>query len=120
VTRDAEPSMTIRTDLRDADHATVTIVGEVDLETAPELERRLVEVAERGTPVIIDLGECAYMDSSGFRTLHRAAAIGRVVLVVPPAAFLSRVVRLAGLGELMQICDDLSGASEFLGSAPPQ
>jgi anti-anti-sigma factor len=120
MTRDAEPALTIRTDLRNADHATVTIMGEVDLETAPELERRLVEAAERGTPVIVDLGECAYMDSSGFRTLHRTAALGRVVLVVPPDAFLSRVVRLAGLGELMQICDDVAGASVFLGTAPPR
>jgi anti-sigma B factor antagonist len=120
MTRDAEPALTIRTDVRDADHATVTIMGEVDLETAPELERRLVEVAERGTPVVVDLGECSYMDSSGFRTLHRAAALGRVVLVIPPDGFLSRVVRLAGLGELMQICDDVAGASEFLGIAPPQ
>jgi anti-anti-sigma factor len=120
MTRDAEPALTIRTDLRDADHATVTIMGEIDLETAPEFERRLVEVAERGTPVIVDLGECAYMDSSGFRTLHRAAALGRVVLVVPPDAFLSRVVRLAGLGELMPICDDVAGARELLGITLPQ
>jgi hypothetical protein len=96
MTRDAEPALTIRTDLRDAGHATVTIL------------------------VDVDLGECAYMDSSGFRTLHRAAALGRVVLVVPADAFLSRVVHLAGLGELMQICDDVAGASQFLGVAPPQ
>jgi len=120
MTRDAEPTLTIRTDLRAADRATVTIRGEVDLETAPELERRLVEVAERGLPVIVDLGECTYMDSSGFRTLHQVAALARIVLVVPPEAFLARVVGLAGMGEVITICDDLAGASEFLGIAPSQ
>jgi anti-anti-sigma factor len=109
--------LTIRTDLRHADHALVRVAGEVDLETAPELERRLVEVLQRGTPVVVDLGECSYMDSSGFRALHRASDLGRIVLVVPPGAFLSGVVRLAGLGELIPICDNAGAASAHFG--PP-
>jgi anti-sigma B factor antagonist len=116
MTTDSEPAMTIRTDLRAAGHAIVAVSGEVDLDTAPELERRLIEVVERGTPVIIDLGQCTYLDSSAFRTLHRAAALGRIVLVIPPGAFLSRVVHLAGLEQLVTICDDTADAIDHLGS----
>jgi anti-sigma B factor antagonist len=112
--------LTIRTDLRHADHALVRVAGEVDLDTAPELERRLVEVLQRGTPVVVDLGECSYMDSSGFRALHRASDFGRLVLVIPPGAFLSRVVRLAGLGELIPICDDTGAASAHFGPTASQ
>ncbi len=115
---DSGQPMQIRTDLRSADHAIVSVAGEVDLETAPELERRLVEVVERGTPVVVDLGACAYMDSSGFRALHRAADLGRIVLVVPPGAFLARVVRLAGLEKLMAICDDTAAALEHVRTPP--
>lgn len=117
MTTEPEP-LEIRTDLRAADHAIVAVCGEVDLETAPELERRLVEVAERGAPVIVDLTDCQYMDSSGFRALHRAAALGRLVLVIPADAFLSRVVRLAGLAELIAICDNVGDATEHLRTAP--
>jgi anti-sigma B factor antagonist len=117
MTTEPEP-LEIRTDLRDADHAIIAVSGEVDLETAPELERRLAEVVERGTPVIVDLTDCQYMDSSGFRALHRTAALGRVVLVIPAGAFLSRVVRLAGLAELIAVCDDVAGATEHLRAAP--
>ncbi len=120
MTNDAHPAFTIRTDLRHADHAVVAVAGEVDLETAPELERRLVEVLERGTPVIVDLDECTYMDSSGFRTLHRAAGLGRIVLVLSPGASLARVVRLAGLGELIPICDNAAEASKHVGGTRSQ
>jgi anti-anti-sigma factor len=117
---DAVPALSIRTDLRHADHALVTVAGEIDLETAPELERRLIEVLERGTPVVVDLGECTYMDSSGFRTLHRASGLGHIVLIIPPGAFLSRVVRLAGLGEVIPICEDASAASAHFGTTSSQ
>ena len=59
------------------------------------------------------------MDSSGFRILHRAAARGALTLVVPPEGLLHRVVGLAGLGEVMKICDTMASATESLGDAPP-
>ena len=58
------------------------------------------------------------MDSSGFRVLHRAAELDRIVLVIPPTAFLARVVQLAGLAELMAICDDTAAALEQLRTQP--
>ncbi len=113
-----EEPLDIRTDLRPAEYAIVTVRGEIDLETAPELERRLLEVAERRMPIVVDLSECRYMDSSGFRALHRTAALCRVVLVIPAGAFLERVARLAGLAELVAIRNDVAGATEHLRTEP--
>ncbi len=115
---EADPTLEIRTDLRDGDHTVVAVRGEIDLATAPELERRLDEARGRGLPVIVDLSDVGFMDSSGFRILHRTADAIAVILVVPPNGPLRRVVGLAGLGEIMPVCDDVAGAREKARTAP--
>lgn len=108
------PMLHIRTDAQAADRTILGVRGEIDLATAPELESRLREAFERGVPIIVDLSETEYMDSSAFRTLHRAAARGALTLVVPPGGLLHRVVGLAGLGDVMKICDSMTSATESL------
>jgi anti-sigma B factor antagonist len=119
MTTDPElPLLQIRTDVNADDRTILGVRGEIDLSTAPELESRLREAFERGVPIIVDLSGTDYMDSSGFRILHRAAARGALTLVVPPEGLLRRVVGLAGLGEVMRICDSLSSANDDLASGP--
>ena len=51
----------------------VRLTGELDLDTAPELDQRLQEVAAGGhTNVLIDLSEVEFMDSTGLRSIVRA------------------------------------------------
>jgi anti-sigma B factor antagonist len=58
---------------RDGDVTVVVLNGELDLASAPELERELRE-AEAAQParVIIDLSGLGFMDSTGLQALLRA------------------------------------------------
>lgn len=60
--------------LRDHDGWTVLeVVGEIDLSTAPQLERRVDDVIEQGSHrLILDLTGVVFMDSTGLRALIAA------------------------------------------------
>ena len=48
----------------------VSVLGDVDMATAPALERRLLDVTEAGTDeVIVDLTGCSFLDCRGLRAL---------------------------------------------------
>lgn len=86
----------------DAGRATVTLNGELDLASAPELLRQLQDVLS-GAPasVILDLGELTFVDSSGLGVLcqTRQEAQDRGIDLrleqVPPHA--RRVLEVTGL-----------------------
>jgi len=46
--------------------------GELDLGTAPELEGPLEEAIGAGEPLLIDLSECDFIDSTGIAMIVRA------------------------------------------------
>ncbi|MBN1542301.1 STAS domain-containing protein [candidate division KSB1 bacterium] len=48
----------------------VQVAGEVDLYSSPQLRKILVALTEkRTTPILVDLAEVRYLDSSGLATL---------------------------------------------------
>lgn len=50
-----------------------TVRGELDMDTAPELERRLDEaLAERDAAILLDLSDCEFIDSTGIALIVRA------------------------------------------------
>jgi anti-sigma B factor antagonist len=50
-----------------------TVRGELDMSTAPELERGLEEaLADPGASIVIDLSECEFIDSTGIALIVRA------------------------------------------------
>lgn len=53
------------------------LVGELDIASASQLEQRLRALAERGDPVLLDLGRLQFIDSSGLRELVRAVSDAR-------------------------------------------
>jgi anti-sigma B factor antagonist len=56
-------------------HVRVRPHGELDLATAPDVERRLRELRESGFDrIVFDLRELSFMDSSGLRLLMREQA----------------------------------------------
>ncbi len=67
-----------------------TVHGELDMSTAPDLEGKLDEaLAGSGTSIVLDLGECEFIDSTGIALIVRAwqrldgngdAGHGRLVL----------------------------------------
>jgi anti-sigma B factor antagonist len=51
----------------------VEIGGDIDIATVDDLEEPVISAIEHGQrPVILDLSECPFMDSSGIRLLLRA------------------------------------------------
>jgi anti-sigma B factor antagonist len=78
----------------------VTPRGELDLVTAPDLERRLRELRESGSDhVLLDLRELAFIDSTGLRVVMRehdaARADGRTFQVIRGAPAVQRIFDLA-------------------------
>jgi anti-sigma B factor antagonist len=54
----------------DQDVAVLNVHGEIDIETAPALREALLPVLERQTgPVVVDLSEVSFMDSTGVHVL---------------------------------------------------
>ena len=95
--------------------AQMTLRGELDLATAPELEQLLTERIDASQEVVVDLRGLEFMDSSGIRVLvaahARAGRTGTRVLVVRPEAdsAVAKIVQVAGLDRELNILD-----------APPQ
>jgi anti-sigma B factor antagonist len=80
----------------------LTLVGELDLASAPELERRLQEIlAESPRRLLLDLDELTFVDSAGVSVLIRAKkeaeANGCRVVLRRATAQLRRVFAVVGL-----------------------
>lgn len=81
----------------------LTINGEHDLSTAPELRRRLEGLLEAGTGVIVDLSGATFIDSSILGAIlegkRRAgeASIGYAVLHANGVDAVDRVLEVTGL-----------------------
>src|SRR5687768_10008812 len=82
-------------------------VGDVDLQTAPELRRYIERAAEPGEDIVIDLRQVTFIDSPGLGTLIHCDRVrrergGRLVLKDPsgPVRDLFDLVRLADVLEV--------------------
>ena len=81
----------------------VTISGEHDLSTAPHLRRRLDELLEERSPVVVDLSPATFIDSSILgvildgRKRAKEAQLGFAVVHTNGADAVSRVLEVTGL-----------------------
>jgi len=94
----------------DGDRATVTLSGELDLSTAPQVEQALAEAEEKGPEtMVLDLRRLAFMDSTGLRVVlaadGRARRDGRRLEVVPGPPQVHRVFRIALLDRRVAFVD---------------
>jgi len=70
---DAQMEFRVATRAHDAETFVVSVHGDVDPGTAPELERELLEVVQLGARrVVVDLTETAFFDSSAIHALLRS------------------------------------------------
>jgi anti-anti-sigma factor len=97
--------------------AHLTLRGELDLATAPELEELVNERIDSSQEVVIDLRGLDFMDSSGIRVLvaahARAGRTGtRLFIVRPePASAVAKIVEVAGLDRELNLLDDPAQAA---------
>jgi anti-sigma B factor antagonist len=90
----------------------VTPVGEIDLSTSPKLRQSLQTALMDGdTPVIVDLAEVPYMDSSGVATLVEALQIcrrqQRELVLARLSSRVASIFKISKLDTVFTIRDDL-------------
>ncbi len=84
---------------------TLSLAGELDAYTAPELEAALADHGPDGTrpSLRVDLSRVTFMDSTGLRVIIRAdnelTAAGRQLVLVAPSAPVSRLFELTALDD---------------------
>jgi len=96
--------------------------GEVDLSTAPELRRILLEaIAGAGGPVGVDLGGVRYMDSSGVAVLIEGLQASRRrrlrYVLLAPSKQVRNVLSLTRLDGVFEIADSPGDDPAGSGSA---
>lgn len=88
----------------------LSLFGELDVVSAPELEHRLDEVLEQPhARVMLDLNGLRFVDSSGVSVLikakQRAETNGRTLVLRRPTEQLERVFALVGLADWLAVED---------------
>jgi anti-sigma B factor antagonist len=85
------------------------LAGELDVFTAPILQRELDDVAQTGGVLILDLRELTFMDGLGLRCLERAAEYagreGWDLSIVNCPSAVRQVFEMAGIDHLLSETD---------------
>ncbi|MCM6775385.1 STAS domain-containing protein [Nocardia sp. CDC159] len=88
----------------------VAATGEVDIHTAPRLQKAVDDaVAQRSGRLIVDLSRVEFFDSSGLNVLLHATRIADEVRVVAAHAA-RRPLEVTGLSEVIPIFDTIEDA----------
>ena len=105
----------------------LTIRGELDMNTAPELERSLDDATSADSPaILIDLSACEFIDSTGVALIVRAwqrvdrdagEGSGRLVLCCPNSQ-VRRLLDITGVETSISMHDSLDDARADLQGAP--
>jgi len=85
--------------------AVVSVAGELDLTTAPELLQALTRLVDDGRRyLIVDLARLEFCDSSGLSVLvrvkNRLDEVGGEVALAAPTPIVERVLEVSGLAEV--------------------
>jgi anti-sigma B factor antagonist len=88
----------------------LSVQGEVDLATAPELEEALERAIEvEGRRLVVDLRGVAFLDSTGLALIlrhdRRARAAARRLIVVKGPPHVQKAFELTGLNERLTMID---------------
>ena len=100
------PGLSLATSTSAAE-TTLSVTGEIDLETAPQLRDALMAVVTTAqSQVLIDLSGVSFMDSTGLHTLmaakRRADISGVELAVTHPSHVVERLLEVTGLTTAFQ------------------
>ena len=95
---------------RAGDTVWVRPVGELDLDTEPQLEEAIAAAHEQQAPrLVLDLRKLTFMDSTGLRLVIRwdtiAAEEGFEFAIVRGPDIVQRVIRLTGMEDQLRFAD---------------
>jgi anti-sigma B factor antagonist len=100
-----------RLDVRTADNGwIIQAAGELDLATAPELEREMRRAeASDATRIVLDLHDVTFIDSTGIRLLVQAEGRNRStpgrLRLMPANGQVAQILELTGLSERLPFLD---------------
>jgi len=99
-------------EIKDQDGVTiVAIEGDVDLHSSPEARKIFLDCVGRNQPVLVDLSNVGYIDSSGVaslvESLQAAKKSGRNFALVSVSEAALKVLNLARLDKVFSIFDTL-------------
>ena len=105
-------------------HVLITVAGEVDIATVPQLQERLAASAASGRPLIVDLDLVTFIDAAGLGVLasaaSQAAAHGASLHAVCARYQVRRLFTITGLDRqiplartMTQACHNLAAAGEI-------
>ena len=91
-----------------ADETIITIEGDIDLYSSPELRTAVLKAVPKATDGVgIHLGGVSYMDSSGVATLveglRSAKENGKTFALVAPSTSVMKVLELARLDSIFEV-----------------
>jgi anti-sigma B factor antagonist len=115
VTPGASQRFVVATEQLDGGVPVVSVIGEVDLATAPVLERTLRDAAEAQTgEVIVDLTCCSFLDSKGLTALlatrKRLAHSDRSLGLVLSNPNVLKIFEITGFDQIFEIYPSLGAA----------
>jgi anti-anti-sigma factor len=100
----------------------LSLRGEHDLSTQPNLSEELERVSAVGGPVVIDLTDTDFIDSSILRVLANAAveqsAGLQVAVVIPHGREALRILRVTGIAALLHPYETCEAALASFAPAP--
>ena len=86
------------------DERMITVIGEIDLATAPEFGKALKDCHGK---VVVDLREVPFMDSTGLRVLlteqNRLTEAGGSLRLLTAGGQIDRLLEITGLTEVFQV-----------------
>jgi anti-sigma B factor antagonist len=99
----------------------VEVDGDIDIATVDDLEAPVISAIEQGRrPVILDLSECPFIDSSGIRLLLRAHRLlkdgnghGRLLAVIA-RDHVAGLLRLMSVDKVIPVVASRGEAEGFL------
>jgi anti-sigma B factor antagonist len=95
----------------------ISVSGEIDLATAPVVERELRRAGESHDLVAIDLRKTSFLDSTGLHAIlaadHRLRESGGRLLIVRGPPQVSRLFELTGLSSHLDIVQNDSELARF-------
>jgi len=93
----------------------LTVEGELDIATAPRMMSALNEaIAGVETPLVVDLTDVVFMDSTGLALLmnarRRMHRLGHGFAIVCPTGPIARVFEIADMVKSLRVCPDKESA----------
>lgn len=92
----------------------VAFEGDIDLQTSPVARTALLDAAGQGKPVVVDLAQVSYIDSSGVASLVEALQAakkgGHSLALAAVSEGAMRVLKLARLDSVFTIFDSRDDA----------